>query len=153
MRLSQVPAGLYFFFVNKVVAHKKGQQAAQKGVSKPTFRNGEKQKEKQSACKNRPIRPMTEHDKPLTHRKDCTQHQTVEKTTKGARRRTEHNLWEIPHQRVGQQRERTHALTSQTLLFTLLKCTGSCDLQNKHLQFSGHCFPMQTLKAQITDYD
>ncbi len=51
--------------------------------------------------------------------------------------------------RVGQQRERTHSLTSQTVMFTLLKCTGSCDLQNKHLQFRGHFFPMQTIIAQI----
>lgn len=28
-------------------------------------------------------------------------------------------------------------LASQTLMFTLLKCTGSCDLQSKHLGFLG----------------
>lgn len=51
--------------------------------------------------------------------------------------------------RVGQQRERTHSLTSQTVMFTLLKCTGSCDLQNKHPQFNSDFFPMQTIIAHI----
>lgn len=51
--------------------------------------------------------------------------------------------------RGGQQRERTYSLTSQTALFTLLKCTGSCDLQTyAHFQFNGHFFPVQTLIAE-----
>lgn len=41
------------------------------------------------------------------------------------------------------------SLTSQTVMFTLLKCTGICDLQNKQLQFRGQFFPMQTIIAQI----
>lgn len=34
-------------------------------------------------------------------------------------------------------------------MFTLLKDPGSCDLQNKHLIFSGVFFPMQTVTAHI----
>lgn len=47
--------------------------------------------------KNRPITPMTKHDKKSTHRRN-TAHTTRQK--KGACRRTEHNLWERPHESV-----------------------------------------------------
>lgn len=80
--------------------------------------------------------PMTKHDKPSAHHKN-TAHSTRQwKKQQGELvdiRDTTYGKYHIKVYRVGRQKECKHTLTSQTVMFTLLKFTGSCDLQNKRL--------------------
>ena len=98
---------------------------------------------------------MTKHDKPAAHHKN-TAHSTRQWTKQQGELAdiwdTTYKKHHIKADRVGRQKERMHSLTSQTVMFTLLKCTGSCDLQKKQFQFSGQFFPKQTIIAMTMNY-
>lgn len=107
--------------------------------------------------KNRPIKPMTKHDKPLTHHKK-TAHITRPDSGINSKGSTQtYGIYLMgkttSKKGVSQQKAHTRRLASQTVMFTLLKCPASHHTKKtKLLQFSSHIFPMKTIIAQNVNY-